>query len=68
MPPVSHKISGSIERIDEERQELVVTNVSARVVLMWRKTDSLDLTCLQAGDRIKAGRLVIRDFQFPNEV
>ena len=68
MPPVPHKMRGSIERIDGGRRGLVVTNASARVVLTWRETDRLDRTCLQTGDPIavyyrkQSGGLVISDF------
>ena len=67
MPPVPHKISGSIKRMDAERRELVVTNANRRAVLTWT-TAALDGTCLKAGDNItvyyrkEIGRLVIRGF------
>ena len=67
MPPVPHKISGSIQRMDAERRELVVTNANRRAVLTWA-TAALDGTCLKAGDQIavyyrrEMGRLVIRGF------
>jgi hypothetical protein len=68
MPPVAHKISGNIERIDTQRRELVLTNANARVVLAWSETNPLDRTCLKPGDQGKAyyrraaGRFMISDF------
>ena len=67
MPPVAHRISGNIERMDTQRRELVLTNANMRAVLVWSEKNP-DRTCLEAGDHIKAyyrkeaGRLVISDF------
>jgi hypothetical protein len=67
MPPVPHRISGSIQGMDAERRELVVTNANRCVMLTWT-TAALDGTCLKAGDNItvyyrkEIGRLVIRGF------
>ena len=68
MPPVPRAFKGGVERIDAERQELVITNRHDRVVLAWKQA-ALHACCVNLGDAVKAyyrkeaGKQIISDLR-----